>query len=349
MASPLVSVIVPTFNRAYCLERTLRSALAQTHRSLEVIVVDDGSTDDTPALLQRLQREDGRIRTITQANQGVVVARNVALQRASGAYVAFLDSDDTWYPWKVELQLACFGRLHDLGMVWSDMTAVDPDGAIISGAFLREMYTAYRRVNLRELFALRIGLDEVAPSIADAAGGTLHIGRIFSTMLYGSLVHTSTVMLSRARLERVGLFDTAMGKTGEDYDFHLRTCREGPVGLVDVATIAYQTGLTDRLTRPELSAQIAEGYLKAVMKAVTRDRAEIDLADSEIAAIEADAHSWLGEELLEHRRPGEARAHLVQSLRQHVKARTVVTLLRTYLPEALAMPLRLGYHSMRGL
>ena len=88
MSDPLVSVIVPTFNRGYCLERTVRSALAQTHRHLEVLVIDDGSTDDTRDLVSALA-VDARVRYIWQENQHVSAARNTGLRHARGAYIAF--------------------------------------------------------------------------------------------------------------------------------------------------------------------------------------------------------------------------------------------------------------------
>ena len=75
MGDPLVSVVIPTYNRAYCLERTLSSALSQTYRNLEIVVVDDGSTDTTEELMTALGRRDGRVRYIKQANKGVAAAR----------------------------------------------------------------------------------------------------------------------------------------------------------------------------------------------------------------------------------------------------------------------------------
>lgn len=348
MSSPRVSVVVPTFNRAYCLERTLRSALAQTHRNVDVIVVDDGSTDGTAALLQRMREEDPRLRVFTQENQGVVAARNTALRQADGDYVAFLDSDDLWFPWKLELQVACFQKEPALGMVWSDMKAVDAAGATVDSAYLRTFYSAYRRFSMKQLFDRSSELPSVAsPHDRDTVGRTLYVGDIYSAMLFGSLVHTSTVMLSRERLERVGLFDMAMGRSGEDYDFHLRTCREGLVGLIDVPTIAYQTGMGDQLTRPQFAVLVAEGYLKAVTKAITRDRSRINLPADTISAIVANAHIWLGEELLEAQRRTEARMNFGQAFRERPGPRPLLRWVRACIPDALANPLRQAYRAAR--
>ncbi|RZV08823.1 glycosyl transferase family 2 [Natrinema hispanicum] len=100
-----VSVIIPTYNRAATLPRAIDSALAQTIDDLEVVVVDDGSTDDTESVLAAY--EDSRVRPVVhETNQGANVARNTGLEDARGEYVAFLDSDDEWHPEKLERQLA---------------------------------------------------------------------------------------------------------------------------------------------------------------------------------------------------------------------------------------------------
>ncbi|GAB3119142.1 glycosyltransferase family 2 protein [Glaciibacter psychrotolerans] len=96
--TPLVSVIMPTFNRASLIGAAIKSVRQQTVRSWELIIVDDGSTDDTAALLAGLQGEDARIRLVSQANAGVSAARNNGIAHAAGRYIAFLDSDNVWTP-----------------------------------------------------------------------------------------------------------------------------------------------------------------------------------------------------------------------------------------------------------
>jgi GT2 family glycosyltransferase len=107
---PLVSVIVAAYNAAPYIEATCRSALAQTHRALEIIVVDDGSTDDTGAIVARLAAADSRLRVIRQPNRGVAAARNAAIAAACGAFIAPLDADDLWDPEKIARQLEAIER-----------------------------------------------------------------------------------------------------------------------------------------------------------------------------------------------------------------------------------------------
>ena len=97
---PLFSVVVPTFNRVDLLKQTLASVFAQRFTSYELIVVDDGSTDLTDRFLRSLEP---RLTYFTQANRGPASARNLGASRARGAYLAFLDSDDVWFPWTLEL------------------------------------------------------------------------------------------------------------------------------------------------------------------------------------------------------------------------------------------------------
>ena len=145
MSTEQVSVIIPTYDRADCVTRAIDSALAQTHADVEVIVVDDGSTDDTAALVRDTYAGEPRVRYTRQENRGVSAARNRGIRLARGAYMALLDSDDAWEPFKLELQLACLDAFPDAGMVWTDMKAVGPAGEVVSEHHLRRFYSALTR------------------------------------------------------------------------------------------------------------------------------------------------------------------------------------------------------------
>lgn len=107
---PLVSVIIPFFNRAALTAEAIGSALAQTYSAMELIVVNDASTDDVSALVQTFRGDDRIVHVELETNSGPAQARNAGIERAKGDYVAFLDSDDTWEPNKLEIQLAQMKR-----------------------------------------------------------------------------------------------------------------------------------------------------------------------------------------------------------------------------------------------
>lgn len=127
---PLVSVIIPTYNRARLLRRALDSVLSQTFQDFEVLVVDDGSTDDTEEAVAAFV--DPRIRYLRQLeNRGVSAARNRGMEEARGEYVAFLDSDDEWLPKKLDLQLRVFRAAREsVGLVYTGAEVVYEDGAV---------------------------------------------------------------------------------------------------------------------------------------------------------------------------------------------------------------------------
>jgi GT2 family glycosyltransferase len=339
VSTPLVSVIVPTYNRAYCLPRTLDSVRAQTHSRFEVILIDDGSTDGTADLVARCYGDDPRIKYFSQKNQGVTAARNRGLAQAQGDYIALLDSDDVWMPWKLELQLASFRHCPEIGLVWTDMQALGPEGNVVSNSFLRTMYHAYRWFRTADLFPRSYSLPEVT-HIPELAATRLHVGDIFSQMVMGNLVHTSTVMLSRERFDMVRGYNEALRGAGEDYDFHLRTCREGPVGFLDVASIQYQTGMPDRLTGPAYRSHGALNCLATVQLVLRHDRARLRLPRSMLRARLAEVHQWIGDTLLERGEAARARKHLIQSLWYRPQPRTLALLTRASLPSPVGDLLR---------
>lgn len=350
---PLVSVIIPTFNRAYCIARAIDSALTQTYHDIEVVVVDDGSTDNTSELMHSLYAKDKRVVYIPQANTGVAGARNTGLAAARGEFLALLDSDDIWLPWKLELQMACLQRFPEIGMVWSDMEAIDPDGQVFSPNYIRTMYSGYSVFAMNELFPNQYKLKDVAPfaSALDAAiqDANFYSGYIFSQMVMGSLVHTSTTVLRRERLAKVGGFNEDLKYSGEDFDFHLRTCREGLVGFVDVPTIKYQRGMPDALTRPEYKVHVANNFLKTILPIINNNRAEIKLPDATIRTVLADAYNWLAEAQINNGDVKAARKNVLTSIRYKLHQPRIFTLLvSVYLPKFLLGPLRAIKRSIKG-
>lgn len=135
----LVSVIIPAYNAQATIDATLRCVRAQTHRNLEILVVDDGSTDATVEIIERHARLDSRIGLFQQSNAGVAAARNNGLQKAKGRYFAPIDADDLWTADKIERQLAAvYTHPETVGLVYSWFALVDNRGGIID--YVRRAY-----------------------------------------------------------------------------------------------------------------------------------------------------------------------------------------------------------------
>jgi glycosyltransferase involved in cell wall biosynthesis len=118
----LVSIVVPAYNAERYIARTLRSALNQTHGNIEIIVVDDGSTDKTRHIVESFFFEDSRVRLISTVNRGVAMARNCGIENARGTHLAFLDADDLWHPTKIERQLQALS-VHVSDPTWAAVYA----------------------------------------------------------------------------------------------------------------------------------------------------------------------------------------------------------------------------------
>lgn len=209
MSEPLVSVCIGTFNRKDYVRECVDSALAQTWPNKEIVVVDDASTDGTREMLQGY---GAAIRLIQrETNSGICpVTRNQAARAARGEFVAFLDSDDVWYPEKLAKQMAFMAAHPDVPMCHTLCAVVDERS---------------RSVGVRH-----------------GAGVVPATGWIFEQLLDHCWITISTVLARRALFDAVGGFceDRETGIIGEDQDFFLRVARVHPIGLVAEVLAGYR-------------------------------------------------------------------------------------------------------------
>ena len=226
MKESLVSVIIPTFNRSSMIKEALESVLVQDYRGFEIILVDDGSTDDTLEVLDAYKKD---IRLLTQPNKGVSAARNAGVACSNGDFLAFLDSDDTWLPEKLSEQVKFFNSNKDA------LICQTQEKWIRNGV----------RVNQKNRH-------------------TKLSGMIFKASVSMCLVSPSAVMLKRSLFERMGGFDERLPAC-EDYDLWLRIGCRHPVSLLNRELIIKRGGHDDQLSRaPGLDKYRIQSLVKII-------------------------------------------------------------------------------------
>ena len=204
MIKGLVSVIVPVYNREDYVGETLDSILQQTYSNIEIIAVNDGSTDNSLSVLQTYKEKyPDKIIIINQENQGQVRSRNNAIEKANGEYIAFLDSDDLWLPEKLEKQIPLF--VDGVGLVYSGIHNIDNDGNILDTELCQQ--------DMR--------------------------GDIYLKLLIKNRMTGGTVVLRRDVLDKVGLFDTEFA-AAENWDLWIRVCKQYAADFVNEPLVKYR-------------------------------------------------------------------------------------------------------------
>lgn len=204
--SPLVSIILPTYNRAELIMRAVESVLTQTFEDFELIIVDDASTDNTLKLLQNL--EDDRIRIFpNQINTGASLARNIGIKEARGSFIAFQDSDDVWVASKLKDQIDCFKKHPNAGIVYSSYKKITPSQSfLVPGPWVKK-----------------------------------HEGNLKKELSYGNFIGLPTMIVKKECLSAVGVFDESL-KSLEDWDLLLRLSTLYSFAYIDTPLVfAYES------------------------------------------------------------------------------------------------------------
>lgn len=244
-----VSVVIPTYNRAELLRRTLDSVLAQRVQPLEVIVVDDGSVDDSRAVCEGY---GDAVRYIWQENRGLPGARNTGIAAARGEWVALCDSDDLWHPRKLEVQHAATTAA---GAEWSvtGFDFVDPDDQPVPGPALgfEHVFPIFGETGRsaedhfgRWLSAMQVDIDgTMVPVFA---------GDAFAMLFSGNIALPSTALVSRALFARVGGFDEQF-RCAEETEFFHRAAARSRGAIVMMALASYRIGHASIITTADTS------------------------------------------------------------------------------------------------
>ena len=234
MASPRVSAVIPTHNRAHLVPRAIRSALAALAPGDEVIVVDDGSTDETAAAVAAF---GSQVRLLRQPQSGAGAARNAGLAAASGPLVAFLDDDDEWFPDKIELQRAFMERRPDVLFAFSDFGVRHEDGTEVQSyipRWLREERP------LEEVFGPGIRYSSVASLPAGRRDFQARVGSIYLEEMRNNVIPTFTLMVRKQEAGEALRFADDL-PTCEEWPAFGRLARRGPGVFFETET-AWQHG-----------------------------------------------------------------------------------------------------------
>lgn len=305
-----ISVIVPLFNCERYVAQAVESVLRQECDSLELIVVNDGSTDRS---VESLGPYRDRIRLVDQPHSGVAAARNLGMQMARGRFVAFLDADDWWYPSRLAAQLAAADRFRDAGLIFSDFSVVDEAGSVQIERGLRPWYGVFRDASSTawsDVYSRSSVLRYTTPdgSVGEAEGFAGNVG----TWLYsGNFINTSSVLLRRACIEGAGQFDLSLS-TEEDYDYWLRIAGKWELAFVDAVLVARRRR-PGQLTEP---AQL-EVVVRNAMAVVERSsgRMQPPITPEHARSRRSQLHQTLGVICLRSGRNAEARSQLWQSVK----------------------------------
>ena len=267
----LISVIIPVFNRAKYISGCIDSILNQIYKDLEIIVIDDGSTDNLKEVLVPYK---DKIRYYYKENGGAASARNLGIKHARGEYIAWLDSDDRWLPFKLELQIKVLNRLKNVSFIYSDFNCFTDESGKIANSYIKEYCFTYKvcKLDFNDMFSSNTTLGELGITINGIDPKTkVYWGDLSKTILLGSLFLTSTVVNSNDCLKSVGNFDETF-LTGEDYDLHVRIARRFNVGYIDFSTTEYRRFHSDQLSSEKMELETSYAVLKIINKAIKDDR-----------------------------------------------------------------------------
>ncbi len=228
---PLVSVIIPCYNGGAYLEEAIESALAQSYQAVEIIIVDDGSTDGSSAIAQKLP-----VRYVWQENRGLTASRNRGIRESRGSYVVFLDADDRLKPEAIETGLRVLAQHPQCAMTVGDHLFVSEDGSHLADSrkkcILKSHYEALLKSNFIEMI--------------------------------------SSVLFRRSVLEEVGGFDTRL-RVAEDYDLYLRIARDHPICCHPAVVAEYRMHQSNASHNSELMLTMTLGVLRSQARYVRRD------------------------------------------------------------------------------
>jgi glycosyltransferase involved in cell wall biosynthesis len=259
-----VSVVIPTYNRCDTVSRAIESVLAQTRPADEIIVVDDGSTDESASLLKG--RFGSEISYVHQENAGCPAARNRGIAMARGEWVALLDSDDTWLPSKLQVQLAVHETHPELGWSATGAVLVDATGTTVdSGPGLTRGFPLFTAFDFEPEGFFAKALDrDVIRSLEEEV--LYFHGDFFNLLFFGNFIFPSGAIVRRRLFSLAGSFDESF-RVAEETEFFHRLSAHADGAFLFSPLIRYEVGGDQSLTASRNTVPLIRNALESLERA----------------------------------------------------------------------------------
>ena len=283
-SSPIVSVVLPTYNRASLLERAIGSVLGQALTDLELIVIDDGSIDHTPDVISKIH--DARLHYIAlKQNRGHTFARNQGIQHARGEFIAQMDADDVWHPEKASYQVDLFTRYEHLDLIFCNAVSINHNtGRRVE--YFKQKAQAFQQLQIRELerdaWEVLAGFPEV--------------------LLVSNIIPHPTVMFRRSTMESIGGYNENLRGAG-DFEYWWRAALRGVKFAYTTRVLLDKHTDAQSLTADKVLALMRHLQALQICEQTTRETGRIELLP---LFQDARYFSWHGI-MLEQIRRGERR------------------------------------------
>lgn len=299
-----VGVIIPTYNQSKLLTEAVDSVLAQTFIGYEIIIIDDGSTDNTKQIIEEyLNKHPGKIRYLYQKNNGPAAARNYGIREANNAdYIAFLDHDDIWLPNKLEKQINFLKDSPGYVMCYTDAYEFNSDEITKENKLGK---------NNREKMS----------------------GIIFEKLLMGCFIFNSTVLIKRPALEELGGFDITL-ISSQDWDLWLRISQKYQIGFLDEVLMGYRRHSMNITNNTELNLKERHFILDKIIRYADIPKKIRKIANKSHAKICFQG----AEEYISKNNYSKGRSELIKSLKfNYLKIKPYLLLIKTLLPKELVL------------
>ena len=311
---PLVSVIIPTYNSAHFLPTTLDSVIAQTYKNLEVVIVDDGSTDETKEVVSKYSSCMNLKYIIQPHSGGPSRPRNRGIKESSGDFISLFDSDDIMLKDKVERAIRFLTRFRHIGLVFTDFVNFDEETGFSSRRFLH----AYSRF-------LAIDKEEGQKKCYIISRTSA-----FETLFYENYIATPSVVIPRDVLSEVGYFNDHV-TSGDDRDMWFRISRKYDIGFIDMVSFHRRVHNASISSRPGI--HLAENRIKVLRKQLEGDLSK-PLRRQARKLISQNLYN-IGCHYQSHRGMKAARSKFILSLREYIMWGAIRGLIITFIPGRL--------------